>query len=440
MEETSSEHQYPKKSQAYSAVAVLILANVMSFIDRQVPAMLVGPIKEDFNVSDSEIAFLIGFAFSATYAIIALPIGYAVDRMRRKVVLGSGIFLWSLMTMAAVFATSYKRLLGARMGVAVGEAVIAPVSVSVVSDSFPESQRGRAMGIVTTGVYIGIGISLIGGGYLIDYLTALGGLTLPIIGHVKPWQGAFMIAGLPGLFIALSAFMLSEPARKQIIKKSDRNIIGKDLINHIKNHRVTLFFMLVALLFMAMIFYSFSAWAPTMMVRTYGLSLSEVGMTLGIITIITSIFGAIAAGTAADKLTARGHKDGPVRAAMFACICALPAIALAPLMESIVACWILLAVYLFFISSYATLGLLSVGTVSNANVKGQMTAFFAILMMVSGIFGPQMTAGFTDFIFADESKLNWSVALTGAITLPIAIILFAFSLKHVRSSVDRIDD
>ena len=69
-----------------------------------------------------------------------------------------------------------------------------------------------------------------------------------------------------------------------------------------------------------------------------------------------------------------------------------------------------------------------------------MTAFFAILMMVSGIFGPQMTAGFTDFIFADESKLNWSVALTGAITLPIAIILFAFSLKHVRSSVDRIDD
>ena len=186
MEETSSAHKYPKKSQAYSTVAVLVLANVMSFIDRQVPAMLVGPIKEDFNVSDSEIAFLIGFAFSATYAIIALPIGYAVDRMRRKIVLGSGIFLWSLMTMAAVFATSYKRLLGARMGVAVGEAVIAPVSVSVVSDSFPESQRGRAMGIVTTGVYIGIGISLIGGGYLIDYLTALGGLTLPIIGHVKP--------------------------------------------------------------------------------------------------------------------------------------------------------------------------------------------------------------------------------------------------------------
>ena len=116
MDKTSEQHRYPDKVHAYSTVSVLVLANIMSFIDRQVPAMLVGPIKADFNISDSEIAFLIGFAFSATYAIIALPIGFAVDRMRRNIVLGSGILLWSFMTMAAVFATSYKRLLGARMG------------------------------------------------------------------------------------------------------------------------------------------------------------------------------------------------------------------------------------------------------------------------------------------------------------------------------------
>ena len=440
MDRISEQHQYPDKIHAYSTVSVLVLANIMSFIDRQVPAMLVGPIKADFNISDSEVAFLIGFAFSATYAIIALPIGFAVDRMKRKIVLGSGILLWSFMTMAAVFATSYKRLLGARMGVAVGEAVIAPVSVSLVSDSFPEHQRGKAMGVVTAGVYIGIGISLIGGGYLIDYLTDLGGFTLPFVGHVKPWQGAFMIAGFPGIVIALSALALNEPSRKQIIQHTQSNVIGKDLIDHIKNHKKTLFYLLTGLLFMAMIFYSFSAWAPTMMVRTYGLSLSEVGMKLGIITILASIFGAIAAGTVADKLTEKGHKDGPARAAMIACLFALPGIALAPLMESITAAWVLLAIYLFFISSYATLGLLSVGAVSGSAVKGQMTAFFALLMMISGILGPQITAGFTDFVFMDESKLNWSVALTGGLTLPIAIFLFFLSLPHIRNSIDRLED
>ena len=440
MDKVSEPHQYPDKVHAYSTVSVLVFANIMSFIDRQVPAMLVGPIKADFNISDSEIAFLIGFAFSATYAIIALPIGFAVDRIKRKIVLGSGILLWSFMTMAAVFASSYQRLLGARMGVAVGEAVIAPVSVSLVSDTFPKHQRGKAMGVVTAGVYIGIGISLIGGGYLIDYLTELGGFNLPFIGHVKPWQGAFMIAGFPGLLIALSAFALREPARQKISQDTKSNVVGKDLINHIQNHKKSLFYLLSGLLFMAMIFYAFSAWAPTMMVRTYGLTLSEVGMKLGIITILSSIVGAIAAGTAADKLTAKGYKDGPVRAAMIACLFALPGITLAPLMESINAAWILLALYLFFISSYATLGLLAVGAVSNSAVRGQMTAFFALLMMISGIVGPQMTAGFTDFVFMDESKLNWSVALTGGLTLPIAILLFFFSLPHIRESIDRLDD
>ena len=142
----------------------------------------------------------------------------------------------------------------------------------------------------------------------------------------------------------------------------------------------------------------------------------------------------------ADKLTERGHKDGPARAAMIACLFALPGIALAPLMESITAAWVLLAIYLFFISSYATLGLLSVGAVSGSAVKGQMTAFFALLMMISGILGPQITAGFTDFVFMDESKLNWSVALTGGLTLPIAMFLFFLSLPHIRKSIDRLED
>ena len=347
MRRESEQHAYPSRRHAYATVIVLVLANVMSFIDRQVPAMLVGPIKEDFGVTDSEIALLIGFAFSATYAVIAIPIGFAVDKLTRKNVLGTGIFLWSIATMAAVFATSFKKLLGARMGVAVGEAVIAPVSVSAVSDSFPESQRGRAMGIVTAGVYVGIGISLIGGGYLIDYLTEVGGLNLPLVGYVKPWQAAFMIAGLPGLLLALCAFALKEPIRKHIDTETKKSVFGKDLLTHIKCHRTTLFYMLVGLLFMAMIFYSFSAWAPTMLVRTYGLSLSEVGVTLGSITIAASILGALAAGAAADKLIEKGYADGPMRAAMYACMVALPAIAAAPLMESVTVCWLLLGVYLY---------------------------------------------------------------------------------------------
>ena len=433
-----ADRQYPSKPDAYSTVMVLFLANIMSFIDRQIPAMLVGPIKADFSITDSQVALLIGFSFAATYAIAVLPVGLAADRLKRKLVLGWGLLLWSFMTMAAIFVTSYKHLIVARMGVAMGETVIAPVSVSLVSDSFPEHQRGKAMGIISAGVYVGIGISLVGGGYLIDYLTNLGGLTLPVIGHIKPWQGAFVIAGSPGLLVMAAAFALREPPRRKVVDKANKQIIGKELILHIREHRKTLLFLLSALMFQAITFYSFSAWAPTMMVRTYGLSLTEVGVSLGSITIIASILGTITAGNASDRLIMLGYQDGPVRAAILACLLALPAIVLAPLMESLILCWILLALYLFFISSFVTLGLVAVASVATSNLKGQMTAFFALVMMISGIFGPQITAAFTDFVFMDESKLNLSLSITGGITLPIAVLLFRLSLPHLRHSVTQI--
>ena len=205
--------EYPQKKYGYSAVAIMTLAQVFAFIDRQIPSMLVEPIKQDFNLSDSQIALLGGAAFSIFYAVMALPIGYAVDRYNRTKVLGTGIFLWSLMTALAGLANSFTKLFGARVGVAVGEAVMAPTSVSLVSDYFPENKQGKPMGFITAGVYIGIGITLLGGGFLIDYLTKIGGITLPVIGYLKPWQATFMFVGIPGLFVALGAFFLKEPPR-----------------------------------------------------------------------------------------------------------------------------------------------------------------------------------------------------------------------------------
>ena len=95
---------YPKKSHAYATVVVLTLVNVVAFIDRQIPAMLVGPIKQDFNLSDSQMALLLGAAFSVSYALVALPIGYAVDRLRRKQVLGRALCVWACMTRSAQVA------------------------------------------------------------------------------------------------------------------------------------------------------------------------------------------------------------------------------------------------------------------------------------------------------------------------------------------------
>ena len=426
---------YPEKKHSYSAVAILTLAQVFAFIDRQIPSMLVEPIKQDFNLTDSQIALLGGAAFSIFYAIMALPIGYAVDRYTRTKVLGTGIFLWSLMTALAGLANSFGKLFGARIGVAVGEAVMAPISVSLVSDSFPENKQGKPMGIITAGVYIGIGITLLGGGFLIDYLTSIGGITLPLIGYLKPWQATFMIVGIPGLVLAIAAFYLKEPRRIEEQAASNHLVDKKNVFLHLKEHRKTLIPMFGGLIFMALIFYSFSFWAPTMMIRTFDISLTEVGFILGMITIISSITGTIIAGSVVDYLRNRNYSDAPVRAAMIAVILALPPIISLSFVQSELGAWICIALYLLFISSFAPLGLLAISGVSTGNVKGQTAAIHAFLMMAFGLsLGPQLTAFFTDFVFVDPNLLINSVSLTGLIVLPISALLFKLSLSRYRES------
>ena len=434
-----SKSNYPPRRAGYSAVVVMTLAQVFAFIDRQIPAMLVEPIKQDFNLNDSQIALLGGAAFSIFYAIMALPIGYAVDRYKRINVLGTGIFVWSLMTTLAGLANSFGRLFGARIGVAVGEAVMAPVSVSLVSDYFPQNKQGKPMGIITAGVYIGIGATLIGGGYLIDYLTDIGGITIPGIGYFKPWQATFLVVGIPGILISFAAFMLHEPRRLGLAQTSEKDSKSINIFSHLIKNKSTLIPMFAGLIFMALIFYSFTFWAPSMMVRTHGLSLTEVGFSLGIITIISSILGTISSGAVVDYLRSKGRTDAPIRTAMFACIFAMPAICLAPIVENVVAAWMLIGIYLFFISSFAPIGLLAVSGVSSNEVKGQMAAVHAFLMMAFGLsLGPQITAFFTDFILQDESKLGLAVSLTGGLVLPIAAICFWMSLKRYRKAYDQL--
>ena len=186
---------------------------------------------------------------------------------------------------------------------------------------------------------------------------------------------------------------------------------------------------------MALIFYSFTFWAPTMMIRTYGISLTEVGFLLGIITIISSITGTILAGTAVDFLRNRNYSDAPIRAAMIAVLLALPPIVLLSFVNSELAAWVCIAFYLLFISSFAPLGLLAISGVSPGNIKGQLAAVHAFLMMAFGLsLGPQLTAFFTDFVFQDPRHLNWSISLTALIVLPISAIFFKIALPRYQQT------
>ena len=176
-----------------------------------------------------------------------------------------------------------------------------------------------------------------------------------------------------------------------------------------------------------------------MMIRAFDISLSEVGLILGVITIVSSIIGTILAGTAVDYLRNKNYADAPVRAAMIAVMLALPPIVLLSFVNTELGAWICIALYLLFISSFAPLGLLAISGVSTGNVKGQAAAIHAFLMMAFGLsLGPQLTAFFTDYIFANPNLLINSISLSGLIVLPISALLFKISLPRYRDSSKRV--
>ena len=140
---------YPSPRYAWYVVIVLFLAYVVSFLDRQILSLLIEPIKEDLQLTDTMISLLQGFAFAIFYTIVGIPIGRLADRKNRKGIIMIGVSFWSLMTSLCGFAQNAIMLFLARMGVGVGEASLSPAAYSIISDYFPRGQRGKAASYYT---------------------------------------------------------------------------------------------------------------------------------------------------------------------------------------------------------------------------------------------------------------------------------------------------
>jgi MFS family permease len=193
---------------AWIAVFVLVAAYAVSFLDRQVLSLLVEPIKHDLGLSDSQIGIVQGPAFGICYALLGLPLGWLADRVDRVRLIALAIAAWSLMTMAGGLASGFGSLLLARMGVGIGEAALVPAAVSLLAELFDAPRRALPLSIFTSGVALGVGLSLTLGASFIAFANG-GAHELPVVGALfatrHAWQTVFILAGLCGFPVATHA-------------------------------------------------------------------------------------------------------------------------------------------------------------------------------------------------------------------------------------------
>ncbi len=184
---------------AFVVLALLCLVYVLNFLDRQLLSILAKPIQDDLGVTDGQLGRLGGLYFALFYCILGVPVAWLADRGNRVRVLTVACALWSAATAACGIAQTYPQLAVARMSVGIGEAGGVPPAYSIISDYFPASRRGTALGIFNLGPPIG---------------QALGVAFGAKIAAAYDWRLAFVLLGSAGLIAAAAVWgLIREPER-----------------------------------------------------------------------------------------------------------------------------------------------------------------------------------------------------------------------------------
>ncbi len=274
-------------------LAILTAMYVVNYLDRQILAILLQPIKNEFHVSDTALGMLAGTTFALFYATLGIPIARLADRASRRNIIAVSLGLFSLMTVVCGLAAQFWQLLLARIGTGVGEAGTGPSAQAIISDLYPPKSRASAQSFYSAGLNIGLLIAF-----------GIGGP----IAQAYGWRMAFLAAGVPGLILVFVVmFTMREPVRghSEQMKDDGMAVPLGTAARFLWSQRSFRYIALGSAL-CAFSGYGATAFIPAFLIRSHHMTLSEVGHFFALLAGVGGWIGTFAAGIVADRL---GRRD-----------------------------------------------------------------------------------------------------------------------------------
>lgn len=422
---------------AWIAVLILTLANISSFIDRQILALLVKPIKRDLHLSDTEVSLLMGLSFALFYTLFGILIGRLADTKNRKKIIMLGITIWSIMTTLCSGVGNFFQFFLARMGVGVGESTLSPSAYSMIADLFPKEKLATATSVFTMGVFLGSGLATLIGSGIVANLPIDGMINIPIFGDIFPWQMIFLYVGLPGLVIVLLMFFIREPARTNSLKKNgvDAKLSLNEAITIIFTYKKTYLLICFTIACQAMLNYGMNAWVPTFINRTYGWEVPRAGFFFGIVSCLSAIGGALSGGWLADKWVNEGKLDGRLRVSVLGILLGMGGF-IATLMPSPELAILCLSIPVFGLAMPFGAATAAIQEIMPNQVRATASSILLFIINLIGMgLGPLLVAQFTDVLFKDENMIRYSLLLLFLIGGSIGLILAWSSLKPYKEAL-----
>lgn len=280
----------PLSGRAALVLGVLLLINIVNFIDRQLPFILMESIKKELHLSDYQIGILAGAAFAVVFSCSALILAWVADRWSPRPVIVVTLSIWSAFTALSGLATNFASLLLTRTMVSATEAGSTPAAHSLMSSLFTVERRAFALAIFSLGVPIGSMIGLALGGWIND---------------VASWRTAFFVVGVPGLVLALVAWIVLPQTRKR------PSVKHADAVPHAEGVwallRLTSFrHMAAACALYACGSYAINVFAAAFLIRVHGFSTAQAGLAFGLAFGVGGLIGTFFGGVISDVL---GRRD-----------------------------------------------------------------------------------------------------------------------------------
>ena len=432
------------------SLLVLFAINILNFYDRQVLSTLTEPVRKEFALSDTQIGWMTT-AFTLLYAVIGVPIGRLADRWNRKKLLASGVTVWSVLTASTAVAGSYGFLLFSRLGVAVGEAVCAPVGTSWLADLYPPHKRSGALALFMLGVPIGMSLSSFCSG---PVAQAFG------------WRAAMVLAAGPALLLIPALLTLHEPVRgaseshdpaRRASEPTEPRPSGSGFLQvspwTILRIR-TLWWIIASGALFNFTMYAFAVFLASFLMRVHGVSLSSAGIASGCIFGIGGVLGGLTAGRVGDHVAVK-RKDGRMRAAALAALIAAPLTFLGILQPAgavAIALPLLCLAYGFF-NMYYGLVYSSIQDVVSPSLRGTTMAFYFMVMYLGGAsFGSLITGNLSDRMarraalaagspgITEAAKaigLQQAMFIIPAMAIALALVLYAGS-RTIEGDMQRV--
>lgn len=433
----SSEPAWPRPLYSWYVVGVLLIAYTLSFVDRMILSLLVAPVREALDISDTQFSLLVGMAFALFYTLAGLPLAWIADRFSRRNLIVAGVSVWSFMTMGCGLATSYAGLFLARVGVGVGEATLSPAAYSMLSDYFPRHKLARAIAVYSIGVPLGSGIALVLGALVIKAILAAPAINLPFVGEVEAWRLTFAMVGLPGLLVALLLLTVREPYRRGRKAAMVENAQSANLIGHLKEHKGALGALFGGMSLIGLVMYGTIAWVPAFLSRTYPISITDAGLWFGGIMAVCGAGGLVLGGYVADKMFQNGYKDSHLRTMRLSIFLGGPFLVLTPLMPNAVLALVLLAPGFLMVTMHGV-GSVALQLISPNEYRARMTALYFFVVNLIGLgLGPTVIALVTDVGFGDDGALRYSLAIVSGVAFSIAAVVLTLGLPAYRRSIEK---